>query len=163
MQDKKRKNVGAHSLELLQKIETIDHTPTEQMREQLTDYESNMEQCVDRCKKDYIGDFYIVVLTKKERLMYNVIRNYFMGRQTCPTPEYDQSVYKFNRKSDAIEFLWVVPAKDICTHMITNALNIPIEQRELLEFVLDFTDGTLMRLAKKLNGEKDDSPLLVKG
>ena len=34
------------------------------------------------------------------------------------------------------------------------------EERQLLQFVLDFADGSLFQLAKKLNGETIDSILL---
>jgi len=55
--------------------------------------------------------FYVCVITKKERLMDNVLRNYFLARSTCPTPQYDQTVYKYHRDSGAIQFLWVLPSK----------------------------------------------------
>jgi len=159
----KRDTVGKISSELLKKSHEDTHTPTEQMSEQLKDFEKNIDICIERSKKDFVDDFYIVVTTKKERLMQNVIRNYFYGRQSCPTPEWDQTVYKYNRKGGCLEFLWVIPAKDICELLIENALDLPAEQKELLEFVIDYRDGTLLRLAKKLNGEADNSPLLEKG
>jgi len=166
MEEKKRQTVGKLSTDLLASSHEYNHSASEQAAEQLKDFEKNMNICIDRSKKEFDGDFYIVVTTKKERLMQNVIRNYFLGRKSCPTPEYDQAVYRYNRRvGDVpfIEFLWVVPAKDICSYMITDALKLPPEQRDLLGYVMDFTDGSLLRLAKKLNGEADDSPLLVKG
>jgi hypothetical protein len=162
MSDETRETVGKLSSDLIKESHHYDHTANEQMREQLKDYDKNIDTCLERSKKEFEGDFYIVVLTKKERLMQNVIRNYFAGRKSCPTPEYDQVVYRYNKKGNHLEFLWVVPAKDICTLMIQNALNLPSEQRMLLEFVMDFVDGTLFKKAKKLNGEKIDSPLLDK-
>lgn len=158
--EEKKKTVGEISSDLLKKSHESDHSANDQMKEQLEDYETNMNACIDRSIKTMDGDFYIVVLTKKERLMQNVLRNFFIGRQSCPTPEYDQAVYKYNKKTGSPEFLWVVPAKDICTYMLVNALKLPSEQRNLLEFVMDFMDGTLLKLSKKLNKEQDDSPLL---
>lgn len=163
MEDEKKDTVGKLSLDLQKTAHEYNHSAEEQMREQLSDYENHINQCIDRCKQEYDGDFYIVVLTKKERLLKNVIRNYFMGRKSCPTPEYDQAVYRFNRLQGTVEFMWVVPAKDICQHMIENALELPKEERALLEFVIDFTDGTLLRRAKALNHEADDSNILIKG
>jgi len=164
MDEKKPKNrdpVGKISLDLQSIAHEADHTPDEQMREQLSDYEDHMKQCIERCKKTFIGNFYIVVLTKKERLMKNVLRNFFMGRQSCPTPEYDQAVYRYHRLEDRVEFMWVVPAKDVCIWMLNNPLEVPPEDKPLLQFVMDFNDNTLFRRAKTLNGEQDDSPLLV--
>lgn len=154
-----KETVGKVAYELLLK-DPGNHTVEEQNRENLTDYEKNVIECVERSKKDIIGDFFVVVLTKKERLMQNVIRNYFFACQSCPTPTWDQILYKYSAKDDALKFVWVIPSKDACEYMKTNPLDIHPSERILLQYVLDFSDGTLLRLAKKFNGEKDDSPLL---
>jgi len=154
-----RKTVGklAHDL-MLKDQETRD--PIEIQREIHKDYDKHIQECVDRTKKEHDGDFYIVVITKKERLMKNVLRSFFLGRKSCPTPEWDQTVYKYHRSDDRIEFLWVVPAKDVCEHFKDNMLVIDDKERELLKFVLDYQDGTLLALSKKLNNEVADSTLL---
>lgn len=85
--------------------------------------------------------------------MDNVIRNYFTGRLSCPSPEYDQVVYKYHAKEHNLEFLWVVPSKDTCQFLVENALVIERDQKDLLKFVLEFNDGTLLRKAKEFNGE----------
>ncbi len=124
------------------------------MREQLTEWDNNIELAVEQGLKDYmVGDFYVVVSTKKERLLPNVLRNYFFTRFSCPSPEYDQTVYRYHRADDALEFLWVVPSKDACQHFYNNPLQTSEDERELLEYVLSFLDGTLLNRAKKLNGE----------
>jgi len=159
---KVKKTVGAVSTELMQKDDST-HTAIDQMRESLVDYEKNIFEAIERAKKDLTGDFYVCVETKKERLMPNVIRNYFFYRQTCPTPTYDQTLYRFNRTEEKIEFMWVIPSKETCGFFIDNMIHIPTEQRELLKFVLDFKDGTLFTKCKQLNGEKEDSIILEKG
>ena len=42
-----------------------------------------------------------------------------------------------------------------------NALQVVDEEKELLRFVLQFDDGTLLKLCKKLNGEETDT--IIKG
>lgn len=154
----KRDTVGKIASELMQKqIETTD--PVEQMSENLKDYDKNIQDCIDRYKKIFDGPFYVVVHTRSERLMANVLRLQFTGYRACPTPQWDQTVYLYNPIEDSITFLWVVPSKQACRFFMKNALHIPLDQRELLKFVLDFNDGTLLALAKKLNGEQLDSPL----
>ncbi len=155
----KAKTVGAASLELLNKTPDTK-SPIEQMQENLTNYEANVWECAERCKKEFPGDFYIVVITKNERLMPNVFRNFFYGRISCPTPDYDQTVYKFKRKDNMPIFMWVIPSRDASFHLKDNALYVAPEERELLKYVLAFEDGTLFKLAKELNGEKLDSPEL---
>lgn len=172
----KRETVGKISSELLtQAPETRD--PIELQREMQKNYIDNLVLAVGHAQKkfncttlhegescDYAqpreGDFYIVVISKKEPLMQNVLRNYFLTRDACPTPDYDQAVYKYIKETEQIEFLWVVPSKDTCLLFKQNALQVPASEQHLLKFVLDFADGTLFKLAKKLNGEAQDSPLL---
>lgn len=159
-----RDTVGKISLDLTSKNEKVTHSAHDQMQEQLEDYEKNVIHCIHNFKVQapHLKHFYIVVITKKERLMQNVIRNYFMARQTCPTPEYDQTVYEYSDLTGDLKFMWVVPSKDTCEELKENALNVAPEERQLLKFVLDFMDGTLLKIAKRLNGESVNSPLLVK-
>ena len=133
----------------------------DQMREQLTDYDENIQKCINDNRNKYIGDFYIVVLTKKERLMKNVLRSYFFARKTCPTPDYDQAVYRYHHAGGSVEFMWVLPARDIVNFMKKNASLVPIEKYELLQCVLNFCDGSLLAFAKKENNERKDSNILV--
>lgn len=149
-----KETVGKVSSDLIIKAHDNTHTAHDQMTESLTDYEENIFQCIESHKDKYPRDFYVVVVTKKEPLMQNVIRNYFLARSTCPTPDYDQTVYVYNRMRDDVEFLWTLPAKDICQEFIRDALQVPDEEKELLNYVLSFSDGTLFQLAKRLNGEK---------
>ena len=155
----KRDTVGKLSSELL-KQESPTNSPIELEREMHTEYDKNISECIDSGKKQYNHNFYVVVITKRERLMPNVFRNYFFPRETCPTPDWDQAVYRYMRSVDCVEFLWVIPSKDTCEHLKQNALYVSPEEKELLNFVLDFSDGTLLLMAKKLNKEREDSPLL---
>jgi hypothetical protein len=159
----KKKTVGEISTDLLAKSHENKHTAYDQMQEQLTDYDKNLYECVDNYKKKYQGDFFVAVLTKKEHLMANVIRHYFIARQTCPTPNYDQAVYKYNATSCIIEFIWVIPSKPYCLHMLDNYTHLGKEELELFKFVVDFAEGTLFKKAKALSGEKEDSIELEKG
>ena len=145
--------VGKVSSDLIIKSYDNTHSAEDQMREQLTDYDMHLYDCAEKCKQSFSGDSYIVVITKKERLMQNVIRNYFTGRQTCPTPEWDQVVYQYRRSSDDIIFLWAIPAKDICEWMMENPWLLATEEKELYSFVSQFYDGTLLLKAKQLNKE----------
>jgi hypothetical protein len=109
---------------------------------------------------NYDKTFYISVITKKERLFDKVFRNYFIVRKTCPTPEYDQSVFRFEIPSEKLQYLWTLPDKDTYNHLSTNRMSVVKEEYQLLSFVLSDMDGSLLRLAKELNGEKQDSILL---
>lgn len=153
---KNRENLGKISSDLLKKQpDTL--SPIEQANTQLKDYEKNLLEVAQDGKKKIMGDFFIVVLTKKEKLMQNVIRNYFFFRISCPTPDYDQTVYKYSYSEDKIDFIWTIPSKHTCLTFLENRDKIVPEEWGLLKFILEFRDGTLYKKSKKLNGEKFNS------
>jgi len=158
--DKKRKTLGELSTELAKK-DFGQISVRDQSSAMLTDYEKNMFESVEEGKKKFIGSFFIVVITKKERILQNVIRNYFVARVSCPTPDYDQIVYKYNNVEDKIEFIWVVPSKHTCLLYLKNAKIIDPKEYALLMSIVDFSDGTLYKKCKKLNKEEDNSNMIV--
>ena len=160
MLENKKKTVGALARELMLKDTYPTHTVKDQTDEQLTDYEKNVYHCIEENKSKIIGDFYVVVLTKREKLLKNVIRSYFAARISCPTPNYDQVVYKYHAMDARIEFLWVIPDREISKHMKAHSTSVDPSQWELLSYILKFADGSLFRLAKELNGEKEKTPEL---
>lgn len=156
-----RETIGKISYDLSQKTPD-SRDPIELQKEMQRDYQQNLIDCVNYHKNIIHGSFYIVVITKKERLMQNVLRNYFFATEACPTPTWDQAVYYYNRPQENITFIWVLPSKDTCELLAANKLEVDRTEWDLLQFVLDFHDGSLLRKAKKLNGEQFDSPLLEK-
>jgi len=147
-----KETVGKVALDLMQK-KAESQDPIELEREMQKDYIKNLVECVDKHKKEFTDRFFIVVLTKNEKLMPNVFRSYFFPRGTCPTPDYDQTVYKYNSKDEQLEYVWTIPSRDTCHHLKDNALQVADSERDLLKFVLDFADGSLYKLCRKLNNE----------
>lgn len=154
-----KQTVGALAVDLLSRhrepVAVID-----QMRESLTEFEWNVWECVRRSKNMFPGDFYVNVATKKERLLENVIRNFFFPTIDCPTPTWDQTVYKYKRKSDELKLAWTIPCKQACEYVMLNYNTLPREEAQLISYVFAFHDGTLEKIAKELNGEKTDSSLI---
>lgn len=155
-----KKTVGEHSVELAQKKQE-KISIIEQQEAMQEDYLANLIECVQEHKKSFPGDFYVVVITKNEKLMPNVFRNYFTARQSCPTPNYDQTVFRYIRAAEEIEYIWTIPSREASHHLKNNALQVHPSEKELLNMVLAFADGSLYKLSKQLNGERDDSPLIA--
>ena len=148
--------VGKQAADLLNKApETRD--PIELERAMQEDYLRNLIECVKTHKTVFNKDFFVVVLTKNERLLPNVFRNYFSARLSCPTPNYDQTVYLYNSKNDSIEYIWTVPGRDVCIHFIKHKNEIVKSEQQLLDFILKFADGSLMEQAKQFNKEIKES------
>lgn len=148
-----RDTVGKLSSELLQQDVYGDQSAGEQMREQLREYESNIAECINSGKNSFSGDFFVVVITKRERLMPNVIRNYFFSRISCPSPDYDQTVYHYHRSDDHLEFIWVLPSMVAVKDLLRHRHELDTSFFGLLKFVLSFLDGTLEARARTLNNE----------
>jgi hypothetical protein len=125
-------------------------------------YMKELLDCVDQSCSLYEKEFYIVVLTKMERLSEKLLRNYFFARKSCPTPDYDQSVYKYNKESGKLDYLWTIPSKDACEHLAMHATEVVQSERMLLGFVMSFLNGKLLEYSKKINGEEKDSNILIK-
>lgn len=154
----KRKTVGQASQEVFEKSILSPHTHSveEQSREQLSDYEKNVLECAENYRKDHPStDFFVVVITKIEKAFVarNVIRNYFLARRSCPLPNYDETVFLYTHEDENIRLLWALPNRDACMHIKENPLSMKPEEKQLVQFVLDFSDGTLGAIAKKLNNE----------
>lgn len=160
MLQRKPPTIGHKSLELSQKTpDTRD--PIELEQEMHKNYEDEVWKCVDVNKKKFEGDFFVVVITKKEKLMQNVLRNYFFARFSCPTPDYDQTLYRYDSKADELEFIWVLPARDVCRMFLAHQNEIVPQERWLLEYVKRFKSGELMKKCKRLNKEAFSSPHLL--
>jgi len=144
---------GKAAWDIIKDSPDLDHSAHEQGVKQLEDYEDNVIACTKEGMKHYDGDFYIVVLTKKEPILKNIIRNYFIHRSTCPTPNFEQTVYKYHRSCDEYEHLWVLPNKETYMMFLENPLEVDRSARQLLSYIIDDADGTLLRKCKKLNGE----------
>jgi hypothetical protein len=155
-----RDTVGKISSDLLQKHDTSD-TVIDLQRKMQEEYIKNLIECIDNHKTVFHSDFFVIVITKNEKLMPNVFRSYFLARLSCPSPEYDQSVFKYFRADERAEHIWTVPSKDACYHLREHANYVVPAERGLLEYVQRFFDGSLLKLSKQLNGEQADTPFIA--
>lgn len=155
----KRETVGSIVAELNSKPQD-EITVIDQTGENLSEYESNVWECVDRSKKDFPGNFYVVVLTKAEKALMRTLRHQFFARLSCPTPNYDQTVYYYNRQDYDLTLLWTIPSQEASHHLKLNALYVAPEEKELLNYVLSFSDGSLFKQCQKLNGEIANTPFI---
>jgi len=148
-----KETLGKIILDLNEKPQDIaevgDLMPLERER-----YLRALQDAVDEGIKHFDGDFYIEVMLKKEQLFQQMLPRIFaIPRQTCPTPWYNQDAFKYKRSIGTYMYLWSVPSPESCDFLIDNADQLPIEYRELIEYVMKYRDLTLLRLCNDLNGE----------
>lgn len=117
-------------------------------------FESQILECFNRGRKEIHGSFFIVVIFKKERVLKNIIRQYFFYRKSCPTPQFDQIVYKYDYDEDKIDFVWVVPDKASCHAFKNWGHELTLDHQPLVQFAKDFLSGELDKKCAQINGEK---------
>lgn len=153
----KEKTVGQASLELQQKDEKINSIDLQREihkgNENEDSWENQVRLAVKRGLQDFEKDFYVVVLFKKERTMINVVRQYFFPRESCPTPEFDQVVYSYDRKDEKLEMLWVVPDHQTSRALANSMGDIDPEYWELAAYARAFWSGELDQKCAAQNGE----------
>jgi hypothetical protein len=141
--EERNKTVGEIARDLILKKDTKQGIVDTQ-REVDKEYFQEIEKCVlakPHC--NWKDPYYIVILHKKERLLENVVRRYFFGRQTLPTPDYDQTVWRYYPSTGNLEFIWCIPDKNTTLWMWDNPESIVDDQKHLLKFVLEFIRGSL--------------------
>jgi hypothetical protein len=65
-------------------------------------------------------DFYIVLVPTHERTAEMKPEDFIFVRRSCPTPGYNQNVFKYHKEHGNIEFLWSIPRKSIYWDMYNN-------------------------------------------
>jgi len=128
-----------------------DTTPAELGSEMLSQFEGWMTEWIKEGRKVFDGDFFVVLNLKVEKSLNNTPHLIPECRQTCPDPFYDQSVWKYERDPDKLEFLWTIPDLGTTKLFRDDPLHCPPDQVQLRGFVLDYVDGTLQKKANGLN------------
>lgn len=92
--------------------------------------------------------FHVVVLHKKEPWSVNVLRNWFVARQTRPSakvlrldyPNHTHTVYSYDKRSGELKILWSLPtAQEALTIKKNGHLYDPV----LLSWITQFENGKL--------------------
>lgn len=160
MANEKRETAGKINLDLLPKAVDDTHCAVEQSDEQLKDYEKDFLSCLADGKQKFGTDFYIVAIFKREKLLTRITRITFVARRSCPTPHFDEGVYRYTYKDDRIQFLWVLPDIEVANYLINNYLMLDPVERQVADFVLKYLDNDLLYTAMKLNNEFPDNEIL---
>ena len=113
------------------------------MEEMGKEYLKNLKECVERYP-EWKDPWYLCVIAKKERLMENVIRHYFYGRQTRPAPTYDLTLFVYNPGTGDLKHEWTIPDADTCAYLMLNGHRLGQEHQALCEMVKKYSSGTLV-------------------
>jgi len=123
----KAKRVGQAVVDILstpQPMQTVGDT----LAAYGPDYAKQIEECIEANEHKYKSPFYVFVLTKKEMWAENVVRNWFIARQTPPYafemmqqyPNATKTLYMVDTKKGHVEALWSLPGWQDCISIAKN-------------------------------------------
>lgn len=86
------------------------------------DFSKEFQKTVENNINKYKSPFFVLVLTKKEMWACNMLRNFFIARQTAPFshdmviffPNYTKTLYKVNSDKGDVSLLWSIPGHEEC-------------------------------------------------
>lgn len=106
-------------------------------------------------------DFYVVLCVNIEHY-FNNLRGIPIARQSCPTPVYEQVVWKYHH-AGGLEYLWTIPGAFRYHHILQNK-NMYMDTKRygnMAKFVHLMESGELLNWVKKENGDKKDMALKI--
>lgn len=142
---KKSSKVGKAVKEILSK----DQAPTEVgdiISNYAPSYVKEVEEAVKRGFSEHKIPFYVVVMHKKEAWAMNVMRNWFLTRQSKPSaknmwalfPNHMHTVYEYDGKD--LKILWSLPSQQEAAVILKN---FALYHQDLVRWVRDALDGKL--------------------
>lgn len=100
-------------------------------------------------------DFYVVCMQMEERMLMKKPKFMFFARHSCPTPIFQQSVWKYHHLSKDLEYLWTICDKLTFNAMLQNPQKYinNAEYGNQCKFVHLMANGELESWVKKENSE----------
>lgn len=92
------------------------------------DYVRELEDTIEKNEHRYTGTFHVFVLSNKEMWATNVVRNWFIARQTAPDalemvcqyPNHVKILYSVDKKTNEVKLLWTIPGVQDCVSILNN-------------------------------------------
>lgn len=140
--------VGQAAFDLLSKQDDYVQQVGETIEMMTPKYLEGLRNCCENASSDFKSPFYIVVLGKKEPYALNVLRHWYIARQSKPSsqtlavdyPNHFQDVFEYNKDTGDCKLLWSLTAswnhKEILKHRDTY-------HPDLVQWHVDHYEGKL--------------------
>ena len=91
------------------------------------------------------------------------VRDLVWPRISCPTPVYNQHVFKYVYETKKIEYLWTIPTQQKYYYYLRNAKELMQDtlHSQQVQFCMLMESGQLLDWVKKENGETGKEPMMV--
>lgn len=112
------------------------------------DYAKNLDDTIEANKTKYKSPFYVLSLLKKEMWAVNVVRNFFIARQTAPYaldliqnyPHHTKTLYQVNSDRGHLKLCWSIPGHSECLAILKSPQSF---DEELVKWILEAYSGKL--------------------
>lgn len=140
--------VGQAVYDILSKPQ-YDQEVGETVNEMTASYFNYLNDCINESKLKYEYPFYVVILRKKEHWALNVLKQFFIGRQTKPSARvlrndykhFDHDVWKIDKDGSSREHLWTLPTEQDSQTILKN---FTLYDPKLVENINAFNKGELI-------------------
>ena len=144
----KGKRVGQAVSDILANAPSVAMTAGDVMEAYQHKFVTEMENCIKENLDKFNDPFYILVLTKKEFWADNVVRNWFIARQTAPKTidmitvyaHHTKTLYRIHKYSADVDIVWSLPGFE---EMKTVLKNPETYDPKLVKWISDALAGNL--------------------
>lgn len=159
-----RPTLGQHHKAQMQKTD-VSFDDMESMERAMSDpakLEETIWNTVDLYKKAHPHkDGYIHLNIIKDRAVANYVKMLWVARTSCPDPFYNETVWKYEHADDSVSLLWSLPDPQACKDLLKYQGNAQGYEKVVVDFVVNYKNGTLLELANKENGITDKTVFLL--
>jgi len=149
------KNVGKEAFKRASKTNKETVTVRELSDAMSSNIMPKVMDTAQKYKSSFDGLFYVVVLFKREKLIQKTLKIYYIAKQSCPSPSYEQAVFSFDPKTDELKFLWMIPQKSWVKFMYKNRHLLEVQGDPALPDIVDFVESRLCNRAVIMNKESE--------
>ena len=111
-------------------------------------YYKELMATIETNNKKYDDEYYIVVLRKKEPWAMNVLRQWFVARQSKPSakvlredyPNHDLDLWRIDPKQYSVNFVWTLPTAQDSRTILANK---ECYSEDLVKTITMFNEGKL--------------------
>ena len=145
---KKGQRVGQAVYDILNSSNNVATTVGDVLEGYKVKFTKELEDTVNKNIEKYDDPFYILVLTKKEMWADNLVRNYFIARQTKPKAidmitdyaHHTKTLYRVEKYRGEVEIEWSIPGFEECK----TVMNHPEQyDSKLVTWITDCFSGNL--------------------
>lgn len=125
----------------------------EQAKLDMSGLDKVIKECHDLGKKGLPNkDFFIEIQIKWERVFEDRVYHILpFVRRSCPTPQYDQTVFRYKHKDDLLEYMWTLPDQETYNFYRDNTAAVTPDRYVLLKHVLEDVSGDLLNKVDAIN------------